>query len=85
MSESIGKTLKITANHCIFKHFRISFAEPPPENVGEEIKKEACVVGLRGTCEKKLPITIKKCVGYNVYFLTPPTNCYKAYCFRKLK
>lgn len=85
MPETIGKNLKITVNHWIFKHLRISFAETLPETFGEEVEKEACVVGFMGTCEKKLPIKIKKCVGYNVYFLTPPTNCYKAYCFRKLK
>eukprot|EP00105_Crassostrea_gigas_P023673 XP_011443598.1 PREDICTED: von Willebrand factor D and EGF domain-containing protein [Crassostrea gigas] len=56
--------------------------ETLPETFGEEVEKEACVVGFMGTCEKKLPIKIKKCVGYNVYFLTPPTNCYKAYCFQ---
>uniref|UniRef100_A0A8W8J040 VWFD domain-containing protein n=1 Tax=Magallana gigas TaxID=29159 RepID=A0A8W8J040_MAGGI len=55
---------------------------PPPETVGEEVARDACVVGLQGACAQTLPIRIKKCVGYNVYFLTPPASCYKAYCFR---
>ena len=57
--------------------------EAPPDTVGEEVERDACVMGLRGPCSKKLPIKIKKCVGYNVYYLTPPSACYKAYCFRE--
>ncbi|XP_061170596.1 von Willebrand factor D and EGF domain-containing protein-like [Saccostrea echinata] len=62
--------------------YAIWMREPPPEDVGELVEREACVVGLRGSCSSKLPIKIKKCMGYNVYFLTPPTSCHKAYCFQ---
>lgn len=55
---------------------------PPPDDVGEEVEKNACEVGLFGTCVNTLPIKIKKCVGYNVYYLTPPASCSKAYCFQ---
>lgn len=85
MLEIIGKKIKIIVNYWIFKYFRIFFVEFFLEIVGEEVEKEVCVVGLMGICEKKLLIKIKKCVGYNVYFLIFLINCYKVYCFCKLK
>uniref|UniRef100_A0A8W8J2H6 von Willebrand factor D and EGF domain-containing protein n=1 Tax=Magallana gigas TaxID=29159 RepID=A0A8W8J2H6_MAGGI len=62
--------------------YPIWMKETPPKFIGEEVARDACVVGLQGPCAQTLPIKIKKCVGYNVYYLTPPTSCFKAYCFR---
>jgi hypothetical protein len=34
-----------------------------------------------GACDEQLPIKIKECSGFYIYYLEPPTTCDTAYCF----
>lgn len=49
---------------------------------GEDtVDRTACVVGLTRSCESTIPIKIRNCGTYNVYYLRKTPNLASGYCF----
>ncbi|XP_023932996.1 von Willebrand factor D and EGF domain-containing protein-like [Lingula anatina] len=48
---------------------------------GDMITLEACVGSPDSCCESLLPVQIKNCTDFTVYYLSPTVACPQAYCF----
>ena len=50
------------------------------------VNRKACVnfMGRRKGCFIAIPIRVKNCSGFYVYYLKPASGCYMAYCAGKL-
>lgn len=45
------------------------------------VDRTACVVGLMGSCESTIPVKIRNCSTYNVYYLRKTPILASGYCF----